>query len=389
MLRQPGFARWYCCLCGLVMQTINQPKNSVTMSYMQPFNCLKFSSILAFLLFLQPAIAQHHKKNEKEFGVEKFAALNSLLTQYQKLLGNDVVALVWTDTLVFKKEMGDFDTKTVAPIASASKWLTAALILKLADEGKLSLDDKVSQYIPLFATYGKNYITLRHCLSHQTGIEAEKGLAGILQRKKYASLEEEVNAWAKKEIEANPGTSFKYSGAGLNIAGRVAEIVMKKKFDQLIKQKILNPLGMTKTTFSTPDASAINPSGGALSTAADYLRFLQMLLNNGKYNGKTILSEAAIRELRTTQTTPEKIAYAPAAAKGFNYALGSWVIEANGAQATSLASPGLLGTWPMVDWCHGYACIFFVKSLFAREQRAEAYLQMKAAIDDVLPKKCP
>ncbi|MGN6400246.1 MAG: serine hydrolase domain-containing protein [Flavisolibacter sp.] len=355
------------------------------MSYNLRLNCLKFSATLLFLLFIHTGFAQSkNKKNDKEYGINNFPELDAALTQNQKLLGNDVVALVWTDTIVFKKEMGDFNSKTEAPIASASKWLTAALILELVDEGKLSLDDKVSRYLPIFEKYGKNYITLRHCLSHFTGIESEAGIKAIIQRKKFPSLNEEVESFAKKEIQTNPGTEFRYSNIGLNIAGRVAEIVMKKNFDQLIKQRLLNPLGMSKTSFSTLDGSAINPSGGARSTANDYMHFLQMLLNNGQYNDKQILSADAIKEMRKVQTTPELIKYAPKAATGFNYALGSWVIEENNGEASSLACPGLFATWPMVDWNRGYACIFFAKTLLG-EQKADAYLQMKEAIDKKLP----
>jgi len=357
------------------------------MSYNLRFNCLKFSSAFFFLLILQTGFAQKNKKNDKEYGLDRFPELDGALSQYQKLLGNDVVALVWTDTVVFKKEMGDFNSKTEAPIASASKWLTAALILELVDEGKLSLDDKVSQFLPVYEKYGKNYITIRHCLSHFTGIESERGMKALLDRKKFASLEEEVESFAKKEIQTNPGTEFRYNNVGLNIAGRIAEVVTKKKFDQLIKQKIFNPLGMTKTSFASLDGSALNPSGGARSSANDYLRFLQMLLNNGKYNGKQILSEASIKEMRKLQTSPELIKFAPKAATGFNYALGSWVIEDNNGEATALASPGLFGTWPMVDWCRGYACVFVAKTLLG-EQKADAYLDMKAAIDEKRRSKC-
>jgi CubicO group peptidase (beta-lactamase class C family) len=358
------------------------------MSYNLRFNCLKFSSTFILLLFLQIGFAQtRNKKNDKEYGINNFPELDAILTQNQKLLGNDIVALVWKDTIVFKKEMGDFNSKTEAPIASASKWLTAALILELVDEGKLSLDDKVSRYLPIFEKYGKNYITLRHCLSHFTGIQSEGGTLGFLQRKKFASLEEEVESFAKKEIQTNPGTEFRYNNMGLNIAGRVAEVVMKKKFDQLIKQKILNPLGMSKTSFSTLDGSAINPSGGARSTANDYMHFLQMLLNNGQYNGKQILSEEAIKEMRKIETTPELIKFAPKAATGFNYALGSWVVDGKDGEANALASPGLFGTWPMVDWCRGYACIFFAKTLLG-EQKADAYMKMKEMIDEKQRSQC-
>ncbi len=176
----------------------------------------------------------------------------------------------------------------------------------------------------------------------------------------------------------------------MNIAARVVEVVTKKKFDALIKQKLFTPLGMRNTTFSTLDGSAPNPSGGAKSTAADYIKFLQMLLNNGKAGGKQIISEASVAEMRRAQVTKEQIKYAPKVAEGFTYALGSWdltsglpLTPSHGgriAGASVLACPGLFGTWPMIDFSRGYACIFFVKSLLG-EQKADAYLELKKVID--------
>jgi CubicO group peptidase (beta-lactamase class C family) len=356
------------------------------MSYKVTINCLKFSLLGLLLLFIQSGFAQPNKKNPKEFGVTRFEDLDGVVQRNAKLLGNNLVAMVWTDTLLYKREMGAFDSKTVVPIGSASKWLTAALVLKFVDMGKISLDDKVSKYIPLYETYGKGYITIRHCLSHFTGIESQK--LGLFGNKKAASLDEEVASFAKREIKSNPGTEFFYSETGLSIAGRILEIVTKKKFDMLIKQQLFNPLGMRKTTFSQLDNSAIDPSSGAQSSADEYMHFLVMLLNNGKYNGQQVLSEAAIKELRHIETSPQLIKYAPKAEEGLNYALGSWVVEEGGdGEATALAGSALYGTWPVVDWCHGYACLVFTKSL-ETEQKKEVYTEMKETVDEKIPSRC-
>jgi CubicO group peptidase (beta-lactamase class C family) len=229
-----------------------------------------------------------------------------------------------------------------------------------------------------------------------TGIaDDSKLLKRILERKKFASLEEEVNSFAAREIRANPGTDFWYGNIGLNIAGRILEIISKKKFEVLIKTKLFTPLGMTKTTFAETNGSAVNPSGGAKSTADDYMKFLVMLMNKGKYNGVQILSESSAYQLRIPQTSKEMIKYAPKAADGFNYALGSWVLEEipltgeekAGRRATALASPGLFGTWPMIDFCRGYAYIVFVKNLLG-EERADAHLALKKIIDGQIPTEC-
>ncbi len=357
------------------------------MSYKVPSICLKFSYLLLFLLFFQFLYAQ---KKTKNLGTEHFPDFDALLTQKQKMLGDNVVAMIWKDTLVYKRELGDFTADTKAPIASCSKWLTAALAMEFVDEGKISLDDKVSKYIPLFSLYNKNYITIRLCLSHMTGIKSEPIRLKTLieERRKYASLEEEVNDFAKTEIQSNPGTEFSYSNIGLNIVGRILEIVSKKKFDMLIRTRLFVPLGMRQSTFSTLDGSAINPSGGAISTAADYMHFLQMLLNNGKYEGARILSEESVKAMRQVQTTPEVIKYAPKVAEGYNYALGSWVIDNNAQHVgTVLTCPGLFGTWPMVDYCRGYACIFFVKTLLG-EQKKDTYIQLTDVLNAQMPSTC-
>lgn len=351
----------------------------VTMALKHIITCLKSSFLPVFLLIFQAAGGQL-----------AFNELDKKLLEKQGLLGKDFVVLVWkkNDTLVYKKEMGEYKSKTVAPIASCSKWLTAAIVMTYVDEGKISLDDPVVKYLPVFEKYFKNYITIRHCLSHMTGIQSEPiRILKLLERKKYNSLEEEVNAFAAKEIQANPGVEFRYGNIGLNIAARVLEVITKKKFENLALQRLFRPLGMSKTTFANLDGSPPNPSGGAKSNADDYMKFLIMLMNKGIYQGKKILSEDAVNQLMQIQTKPGQIKYAPVAAQGFNYALGSWVIEEKAGKSIALASPGLFGTWPMVDFCRGYAYILFVKN-FLGEERAEMHLEIKKIIDKQFVLEC-
>jgi CubicO group peptidase (beta-lactamase class C family) len=352
------------------------------------FYCLKFSISIVSLLIFQTSISQ---KKEKPLPVKyDFSELDNILTQKQSLIGKDYVVLVWEkdDTLVYKKEFGEYKSKTVAPVASCSKWLTAALVMQFVDEGKISLDDPVVNYIPVFEKYMKKYVTIRHCLAHMTGIEDEnKAITKFFKKTKFPTLEEEVNAYAAREIRANTGTDFWYGPVGLNIAARVLEVVSKRKFDVLIKQRLLNPLGMRNTTFTNLDGSLYNPSGGAKSTADDYMKFLVMLMNKGKYHGKQILTEESVDEMMKIQTASVPKRFVPKAAEGFNYALGSWVVEETDGKATALASPGLFGTWPMVDFCRGYAYILFVKN-FLGEERANAHLEIKATIDEKITEKC-
>jgi CubicO group peptidase (beta-lactamase class C family) len=348
------------------------------MSYKTGSICMKVISVAFFLLFLQPVNAQYN-----------WGDLDAQLEAKQKILGNDFVVMLWKgDTLVYKKERGTFNSKTQAPIASCSKWLTAALVMQFVDEGKISLDDKVSKYIPELNKYFKGYITFRDCLSHMTGIKDEGSfLKKIIQQKKFNTLEEEVNSYAARDIRANTGTDFWYGSIGLNMAGRALEVMTKRKFDVLIRTKLLIPLGMRKTTFTNLEGGPVNPSGGAQSTADDYMKFLVMLLNKGKYNGVQLLSENAVNEMIKIRTNPSIIKYAPRAAQGFNYASGAWVVEEKDGKATALASPGLFGTWPMVDYCRGYTYLVFCKNLLG-EEKADAYMQLKEVIDEQLKSTC-
>jgi len=335
-------------------------------------NCLKCSLLSLSLLFLQSVRGQ-----------SDFSGVEAIITQNAKVLGADVVVLVHKDgKTVYQRESQSFKIKTEAPIASCSKWLTAALVMVMVEEGKLSLDDKVSKYIPLLENYSKGFITIRQCLSHTTGIAADPpGLLRMMERNKYASLEEEVNAIiTKKAIENNAGTAFRYSGIGLNLAGRVLEIVGKKSFDRLMAEKLLRPLNMRATSF-TPESGAVNPSGGAKSTATDYMNFLDMVLSKGMFNGKRILSEASLVEMQKAHFQGLPVNFKPKVAEGYDYGLGEWIQEKDASgNATVVCSPGLFGTWPWVDLGRGYSAIIFEKGILS-EQKRDIYLQIKEAID--------
>lgn len=340
------------------------------MAHLFSFICRKVSSGLICLLFMQPLFAQYD-----------FSAVDSKLLQYQKQLGNNAIVLVFKDNkVVYQKALGDCTPTTQAPVAACSQWMTAALVMTFVDEGKLSLDDPVSKYLPIFATYMKSYVTIRQCLTHTTGIQGEKF---TLKLGKYQTLAEEVNDFAsKREIEAQPSAEFRYSTVGLNIAGRVLEVISKKPFDRLMQDRILRPLGLKNTSFASE--KAVNPSTGAVSTAADYLRFLQLILEKGSYAGKRILSEASIAEMQLPRTTTVMMKTTPKAGEGMLYGYGEWIQEADAQGKTTVAtSPGISGTWPLVDNRQQYACIIFVKNA-QTEQPKTLYLEIKSAIDNAI-----
>lgn len=328
------------------------------------------SIIAVILLFFQSTFSQYN-----------LGALDDYFQRNQKALGGEVAALIYKDgKIIYQKTMGEFNAKTQVPIGMAGNWLTAALVMIFVDQGKLSLDDPVSKYLPEFEKYNKNYVTIRHCLAHTTGIENDAGRVGkLLSRKKFMMLEEEANALAAKEISANPGEEFHYGNVGLNIAGRVLEVIGKKGFDRLIQERLLRPLKMRATNFVNENGGSINPSTGARSTANDYINFLSMLLNKGVFEGKQILSEASIAEMQKPQFAGLPVKYSPKETVGMQYGLGQWISDSDG--QTVFTSPSFSGTWPFIDKCRNYACLILVQKPL-KEDRKETFLQVKDIIDE-------
>ena len=243
-------------------------------------------------------------------------------------------------------------------IASQTKAIVSTAIMILQEEGKLLIGDRLSQYIPRFrqtqvaiAKDAGGYsleegrpITLRHLLTHTSGLSYGTGPASDLWEKaglqgwyfadKDEPIGDSVSRMAELPLDAQPGERWIY-GYSIDVLGAVVERASGMPLDQFLRTRILNPLGMFDTHFYLPVAKqnrfatvysavpggglerAPDPghmvgqgayfegprksfSGGAglLSTAADYARFLQMLLNGGELHGVRILSPKTV-ELMT------------------------------------------------------------------------------------------
>lgn len=317
---------------------------------------------------------------------QNFAEVEQIMLNNQKQLGDDQALIIYKDgKVLYQKMLGDLRPNIQAPVGESSQLFTAALVMILVQEGKISLDDNVGKYLPIFPKWMKGYITIRHCLSHTTGIETDKqGASKLFQRKSFSSLEEEVNYYAEKRaIANNPGNWFQYDQIGPSIAGRVLEVVTKKKFDRLIQEKLFRPLNMRVSSFSNY-TSAISPFDGAKSSAIEYTNFLSMLLNKGMFNGKQILTEASIAEIMKLQTGTALNKYTPPFMTGFSYGLGVWRETTDGkvVNSTSQHSPFV---W--IDYCRGYTCILLTKKERDGLKR-ELYDQLRAAVDAQIPTTC-
>jgi CubicO group peptidase (beta-lactamase class C family) len=350
------------------------------MSYNIRINCRRFSLFIANLLICLLACAQPN-----------FDAVDQLLKQNQKAIGGGYAVVVWKDgKVIYQKQLNtDFTGKTQAPIGTAGDWMTAALVMTFVDEGKLSLDDKVTKYIPLFGKYMKGYITIRNCLTNTTGIKTDEGIAKVLQKSKFESLEDMVNSYASKhDIATNPSTEFFYSGIGPNIAGRVLEIISKKPFERLMRERITSPLKMRGTNFANENGGATNPSDGGVSTANDYINFLSMLLNKGMFESKRILSEKAVEEIETAQYTTLPTKYIPKDLQGAKFGLGNYITQSTSSGVSSiLTCPNLLGSAPMIDKCRNYAAVLIVEK--PEEEKKPLYQNLMNLISEQMGSGCP
>lgn len=361
-----------------MIQKINHFQNPENLSDKANFLCRAFRLIcLGLLIWLTP-MAQASK-----IAPSTSPEMDAFLITNQKLFGSDIIALAYKDgKIVYKKELekeiGDFNGRVQVPAGIASQWLVAATVMAYVDEGKISLDDKVSKYIPIFAKYMKAYITIRNCLSFTTGIHADPPAPGplkLLEKSKYPDLETEVEAFAsKRDIETNPGTQIFFSQIGPDIAARVLEVVTKKTFDRCVSDKILRPCKMRGTSFTNDNGLVTNAADGAITTASDYINFLGMLLNKGTFEGKKVLSEKSITEMETIQFVSIPVKYMPKEASGLKLGLGCWI--ENGTTVTSL---NMIGFYPYVDRGLNYAAILVPRK--SDEPKKGLYIQFKQKMD--------
>ena len=277
----------------------------------------------------------------------------------------------------------DYDIDSKISIASCSKWLSAALIMTFIDEGKLKLNDTIGKFLPVMSANGKGQITISDCLSHLTGIKSGNLKESRELASNSTSMDDAMKMIASQSLEAEPGTSFHYSSVGLQVAAAVIEKISGKSFELLFNERIAKPCNMINTDFGNKPVPI--PAGGALSTASDYLNFLQMILHNGEFNGKKVLSKEAVDLMQHNYAAGKKVIYSPAEAGNWGYGFGEWVMEnaTNGSRSQAVTSPGLFGTFPWVDNLHQYAAVLFTFNLKSKG-RNERYTSLKKLIDTAI-----
>ena len=285
-----------------------------------------------------------------------------------------------------KKEadLTDFTESSRLPIASCSKWLSAALVMTFVDERKLNLSDSVGKFLPVLSRHGKGNITISQCLSHTTAIKAPQLKESLSESKSFNTMDDAIEHIASMQMEGEPGKVFHYSNVGLQIAGAVIEKISGKDFETLFAERIAKPLEMKNTDFGNGKVPL--PAGGAFSTPRDYMNFLIMILNKGEFKGKRILSEKSISVMQINRVTPDvKIAYTPKEAGSAGYGFGEWVMNSSsvGNLSKNVSSPGLFGSFPWVENEKQY-CAFLFSYNLKFNGRNDRYWELINLVDGVV-----
>jgi CubicO group peptidase (beta-lactamase class C family) len=289
-------------------------------------------------------------------------------------------------------------------IASMTKPVTGVAILMLLDEGKLTVADPVAKYLPGFAALktpsGRPAnLTIIQILTHTSGLGEASGPAAQQAR----TLADLVPLWLAAPMQYEPGEKWKYTQSGINAAARIVEVVSGMTFDAFVQKRLFDPLGMTNTTFypseeqrarlatayaknkATGALESVPPrpefgsrdrppqgNGGLYSTAPDYARFCQMLLNGGTLDGRRYLSDRAMKLLTTPQTADLPTGFFQNDTygnRGANYGWGiaTCILRAPHEGVAAVLSPGTYGhggawgTQAWIDPAKGVAYILMVQ----------------------------
>ena len=246
------------------------------------------------------------------------------------------VALVERDRIIWAEAFGIINkatttaasTETLFCIGSCSKMLATLAVMMLSDRGLVRLDEPLVTYLPGFNMASPDYtrITVRMLLNHSSGFPGFdfRDAIGMAPRTDYAA--QVMQTLAKARLKHAPGEMSVYCNDGFTLVELLVQTVTGQTYPQFITQNILLPLGMTRSRFATepfaPGSFApgydsdmqlpqefpnIHGSGGLYSTPTEMASLARMLLNQGVFNGKQLLSTSAIAEMARNQTSTQPL----------------------------------------------------------------------------------
>jgi CubicO group peptidase (beta-lactamase class C family) len=365
---------------------------------------LRIASVLALsatlvttLIADEPRLAGVGAAMEQQIAKQEIAGAVTMVVAKDRVLHLEATGLA---DVASKRPM---TPETLFWIASMTKPVTGVALLMLQDEGKLSVTDPVSKYLPEFANLktpsGKPAnLTITQIATHTSGL-GEAGPDGA----KAKTLADLVPLWLAAPMQYEPGAQWKYTQSGINALSRIVEVVSGMTFDAFVQKRIFDPLGMKSSTFY-PDASqrarlvtayaknketgALEPvpprpdfgtpgrpplgNGGLFSTAPDYAKFCRMLLNGGTLDGRKYLSANAMKLLMTPQTGDLPTGFLQSDTygnRGTNYGWGitTSILRTPHDGVASMVSPGTYGhggawgTQAWIDPVKGVAYIMMIQ----------------------------
>lgn len=286
---------------------------------------LLFSFLLATLLTTL-VFAQNTSTEEKLKDIEAYA--QKVLTDWNA--PGMAIAIVKDDKVVFAKGYGvrelgkpeKVDENTVFAVASNSKAVAAAALAILIDEKKLNWNDKVSKYLPEFQMYDPwvtNELTIRDLLTHRSGLATFSG--DLLWYETTYSADEVLRRVRYLKPTSSFRSAYGYQNLMYIASGKIVEKVSGKPWSQFVKERILTPLGMTRTTTSVKELTdnaalphneshggkmrvlhrgnvdGADAAAGLNSSVSDWTKWIRLQLGRGKFEGKQIFSAARSWEM--------------------------------------------------------------------------------------------
>ena len=211
----------------------------------------------------------------------KSIRIDSLISVYHNYnLFNGSVLVAEKGNVIFKKGYGEANIEwnlpneqnTVFRIGSMTKQFTAMLIMQLFEEGKIKLDTKITEYLPEYRSDTGDQITVKHLLTHTSGIP------NFTRSPKYLELSHNpytvsdlVSAFCSEDLRFKPGSKFSYSNSGYLILGAIIEKITDNQYEEVLKEKILDPLLMKNTGYDHTNEIIPNRANGYRKVIDGYL----------------------------------------------------------------------------------------------------------------------
>ena len=293
---------------------------------------------------------------------------------------------------------------TIFRIYSMTKPITAVALMMLYEEGKFRLSDRVAKFVPEFKDLkvaagegpdgpivedAEHAMTIRELMSHSAGltyglfsrsqVDTMYSEANVLDNK--STLKDMIDKLSKIPLRLQPGSRWHYSVA-VDVQGYLVEVLSGQPYDEFLRERLFEPLGMNDTGFHVPAESAdrlaqiysygedrelvareifssshnyLEPTtffsggGGLVSTTMDYMRFCQMLLNRGELDGVRILAPLTVDLMHRNHLPRDVVEMSPGRGFGLGFAVVLDPVAADGISKGEYYWGGIAGTWFWID----------------------------------------